>query len=95
VTIKIGRYTEPGLGSVNTWWIEADRGVIVIDGQRELSKARKALREIEATGKPIVAVIRTRIISAESACSRQRALTCRSMGRLRLARASRRIDGVW
>ena len=55
----IHRWTAPGLGSVNTYWIEGPDAVVVIDGQRELSKARLALAEIEAGGKPIAAVILT------------------------------------
>ena len=30
--VKIHRWTEAGLGSVNTYWIETPRSVIVIDG---------------------------------------------------------------
>ena len=56
---RIHRWTSPGLGSVNTYWIEAPNGVVVIDGQRELSKARAVRAEIEATGKSIAAVILT------------------------------------
>lgn len=55
----INRWTSQGQGSVNTYWIDGDDGVVVIDGQRELSKARQVRAEIDATGKPIVAVILT------------------------------------
>ena len=55
----IHRWTTAGLGSVNTYWIEGPSGVVVIDGQRELSKARQVLSEIEAAGKPIAAVVLT------------------------------------
>ena len=55
----IHRWTTPGLGSVNTYWIEGPEGVVVIDGQRELSKARQILGDIEATGKPVAAVVLT------------------------------------
>jgi len=58
-SLTIHRWTTAGLGSVNTYWLETDASVIVIDGQRELSKARKVLTEIDATGKPIAAVFLT------------------------------------
>ena len=55
----IHRWTTPGLGSVNTYWVEGPEGVVVIDGQRELSKARQVRAQIEATGKPVAAVVLT------------------------------------
>ena len=59
MTAQIHRWTAPGIGSVNTFWIEGADGVVVIDGQRELSKARQVRADIDATGKPIVAVFLT------------------------------------
>ena len=56
---QIHRWTAPGLGSVNTYWIETESAVLVIDGQRELSKARLVRADIERTGKPIVAAFLT------------------------------------
>lgn len=56
---RVHRWTSPGMGSVNTYWLETAKGIIVIDGQRELSKAGQAKREIDATGKPIIAVFLT------------------------------------
>ena len=56
---RIHRWTTPGLGSVHTFWIEGRDGIVVIDGQRELSKAREARIEMGAVGKPVVAVILT------------------------------------
>lgn len=52
-------YTHPGLGSVNTYWIETDESVIVIDGQRSRSEAEKALAQIQATHKPIIGIFLT------------------------------------
>lgn len=57
--VRVNRWSAPGMGSVNTYWLEAANAVIVIDGQRELSKARLVKREIDATGKPIVAAFLT------------------------------------
>ena len=59
MTVNVHRWATPGLGSVNTYWIETDEAVIVIDGQRELSKARRVLADITKTGKPIAAVFLT------------------------------------
>ena len=44
---------------MNTYWIETESAVLVIDGQRELSKAELVKEEIQRTGKPIVAVFLT------------------------------------
>ena len=57
--VRIHRWSAPGIGSVNPYWLETMTAVIVIDGQRELSKARAARAEIDATGKPIAAVFLT------------------------------------
>lgn len=57
--VSIGRFARPGMASVNTFWIETTHGLIVIDGQRELSAARAAKQQMTATGKPILAVFLT------------------------------------
>lgn len=57
--IRIGVYAKPGMASVNTYWIETSGGLIVIDGQRELSSARAAREEMMGTGKSILAVFLT------------------------------------
>jgi glyoxylase-like metal-dependent hydrolase (beta-lactamase superfamily II) len=58
-TIRIGHYTFEGPGTVNTWWIETPRSVIVIDLQRDLAHAREALAAVEALGKPVSHVLVT------------------------------------
>ena len=58
-TMQVHRYTEAGIGSVNTYWVETDRAVVVIDGQRTVSQAERALARIAATGKPIRAIFLT------------------------------------
>ena len=55
---RIGRYSKPGLGEVNTYWVEVAGGVVVIDGQRTRTEARAALTEVKAAG-PILAVFLT------------------------------------
>jgi glyoxylase-like metal-dependent hydrolase (beta-lactamase superfamily II) len=56
---RIGRYTFAGPGTVNTWWIETERSVIVIDLQRDLPHAREALAAVRSVGKPVAAVLVT------------------------------------
>lgn len=58
-TIEIGRYTYPGPGTVNTWWIETPTSVVVIDVQRDLGHAREALAAVGRTGKPVSAILVT------------------------------------
>jgi glyoxylase-like metal-dependent hydrolase (beta-lactamase superfamily II) len=57
--ITIGRYSWEGPGSVNTWWIETDTSVIVIDVQRDLTHASEALAAIRAIGKPVTTILVT------------------------------------
>ena len=57
--VKIHTYASPGVGSVNTHWIESPSGIVVIDAQRLLSQARIVLEQIARTGKPVEAVILT------------------------------------
>lgn len=57
--VGVHRFTKPGIGSVNTYWIEAEDGLVVIDGQRDLSSGRAAKAEVDALGKPIRAVFLT------------------------------------
>ena len=57
--LAIHRYFKEGIGSVNTYWIETSNGLIVIDGQRELSSARAARERMNNAQKPILAVFLT------------------------------------
>jgi glyoxylase-like metal-dependent hydrolase (beta-lactamase superfamily II) len=59
VVNAIGRYTYPGPGTVNTWWIETPTSVIVIDVQRDLGHAREALSAVQRIGKPVSAILVT------------------------------------
>ena len=45
--------------SVNTHWIETDEGVIVIDAQRILPEATRAVRHIQGLDKPVLAIFVT------------------------------------
>lgn len=55
----IGRHESPGIGAVNSWWVEGDESVIVFDGLRQLSQAAEAARAIAALGKPVAAILLT------------------------------------
>ncbi|NVO32262.1 MBL fold metallo-hydrolase [Hymenobacter lapidiphilus] len=56
---KVGVYTYAGPGTVNTWYIETPKEVVVIDVQRDLPHAREALRKVQALGKPVRAILIT------------------------------------
>jgi glyoxylase-like metal-dependent hydrolase (beta-lactamase superfamily II) len=52
-------FASPGIGSVNTYWIETANAIVVVDGQRRLSEAGLALEALRQTGKPIKAIFVT------------------------------------
>ncbi|MEU0403233.1 MBL fold metallo-hydrolase [Streptomyces sp. NPDC006197] len=54
-----GRFASPNPGSVNTYWIQAPQGLVVIDTLRTPGDARKAIAEIRKTGTPVAAVLLT------------------------------------
>ncbi len=56
---RVGRYTYPGPGTVNTWWIEQHDQIVVIDVQRDLHHARAARDMIRTLAKPVTAVLIT------------------------------------
>lgn len=60
-TITVHTYASPGMGSVNTHWIESPTGIVIIDGQRLLSQAQTVVDEIVKTGKPVEAIVITHI----------------------------------
>lgn len=55
----VGRFAEPGPGSVNTWWIDAPGGLVVVDFQRDTASAAAAIERIKAIGKPVAALLLT------------------------------------
>jgi glyoxylase-like metal-dependent hydrolase (beta-lactamase superfamily II) len=57
--IVVRTYASTPPGSVNTHWVETPSGVIVIDAQRVTSEARNAVREIQRSGKPVLAILVT------------------------------------
>ncbi len=54
---RVHVYQSPAPGPVNTYWIEGPEGVVVLDCQRSLTRAREALAEIKASGRPVVAIV--------------------------------------
>ncbi len=56
---EIERFHEPGPGSVNTWILEGEDGVVLIDGQRTIQAGQDLAERIEATGKPLLAILIT------------------------------------
>lgn len=57
--VEVGRYASANPGSVNTFWIQAPQGLVVIDTQRSLTDARAALAAVEETGQEVAAIVVT------------------------------------
>ena len=58
--IIIHRYSAPPHDQVNSYWIETDDGVIIVDAQRFLSQARYLTEEIQTvTDKPLLGIFIT------------------------------------
>ena len=58
--IIIHRYSAPPHDQVNSYWIETDEGVIIVDAQRFLSQARYLAEEIRmVTNKPLLGIFIT------------------------------------
>ena len=58
-TARPGRYASANPGSVNTYWVEAPQGLVVVDTLRTPVDARKAIAEIRKSGRPVVAILLT------------------------------------
>jgi glyoxylase-like metal-dependent hydrolase (beta-lactamase superfamily II) len=59
IQVHIGQFASDNPGSVNTFWLPTPRGLIVIDAQRSLTDAHRALAEIQRTGQPVLAILIT------------------------------------
>ncbi len=55
----VSRFAESGDGSVNTWIIEGEEEIVLIDTQRSLSNGRRVAEQVDALGKPVVAILLT------------------------------------
>ncbi len=56
---KVERFSIPGEGSVNTYWLHTKNGLIVVDFQRDTESAAKAISAIQAVSKPVLAMLLT------------------------------------
>lgn len=59
LAFEITRVTQEGDGSVNSWVLKGDEGVVLIDAQRPLSLGREAAEVVSATGQPLLAILLT------------------------------------
>ena len=57
--LQIHNFTSTPPAPVNSWIIESENGVVIIDAQRTLSEANNALNEIKEMNKPILGVMIT------------------------------------
>ncbi len=55
--LNIHRPHRPGPGTVNSYWIEGPDEILVFDTQREIGLAERVVSAIEATGKPVSAIV--------------------------------------
>ncbi len=56
---QVGRFASDNPGSVNTFWLQAPRGLVVIDSGRNVAGGRRAVEEIRRTGQSVVAILIT------------------------------------
>jgi glyoxylase-like metal-dependent hydrolase (beta-lactamase superfamily II) len=56
---SIGRFASPEPGSVNSFWLDAPAGLIVIDGGRNISGGQTIAADVRRTGRPLVAILIT------------------------------------
>lgn len=54
---KVHRFHEPGVGSVNTWIVEGDGGVVIVDAQRTMQAGRLLAERIKKIRKPLLGVL--------------------------------------
>lgn len=55
--IVIHRPHRPGPGTVNSYWLEGPDEILVFDTQQEIGLAERVVSAIQATGKPVTAII--------------------------------------
>src|SRR5882757_4581777 len=55
----VGSFSSDNPGSVNVFWLSTPQGLVLVDGLRTLSDARRALTQIQATGRPVAAILVT------------------------------------
>jgi glyoxylase-like metal-dependent hydrolase (beta-lactamase superfamily II) len=57
--LTVGRYASPNPGSVNVLWLNAPRGLVVIDSGRTLSQAHRTVAAIRGVHRPVVGILIT------------------------------------
>lgn len=57
--VGVERFSQPGVGSVNSYIIDAPEGLIVIDFQRDTKSAAEAIERVRARRRPVVALLVT------------------------------------
>jgi glyoxylase-like metal-dependent hydrolase (beta-lactamase superfamily II) len=55
----VGSFASDNPGSVNVYWMSAPQGLVLVDGLRTLSDARRALDRVRANGRPVTAIVVT------------------------------------
>jgi glyoxylase-like metal-dependent hydrolase (beta-lactamase superfamily II) len=55
----IGRFASPNPGSVNTFWMRAPDGILVVDSGRNIAGGRRAVAEIQRIGLPVLGILIT------------------------------------
>ena len=57
--VAVHSYAETGVGSVNSYWVETPKGIVIVDAQRTLSSANKLVQRINAQSKSVVGIFLT------------------------------------
>jgi glyoxylase-like metal-dependent hydrolase (beta-lactamase superfamily II) len=55
--VSVNVFNEPGMGSVNSYWLKSGDGIVIIDAQRTPVAAEKLVQQVKATGKPVLGII--------------------------------------
>ncbi|GGS47298.1 hypothetical protein GCM10010156_02560 [Planobispora rosea] len=59
--LRVERFASRDPGSVNTYWMQAPEGLVLVDTLRTPTDARQALARIRATGRPVAAILLTHV----------------------------------
>lgn len=55
--VSVNVFNEPGMGSVNSYWLKSGDDIVIIDAQRTPAAAEKLVQQVKATGKPVLGII--------------------------------------
>ncbi|MDR0341599.1 MAG: MBL fold metallo-hydrolase [Nocardiopsaceae bacterium] len=56
---RVGRHASPNPGSVNTMWLFAPKGLIVVDSGRNVTGGQRAAAALRNAGRPVLAILIT------------------------------------